>query len=180
MTSNETANPATLGLFGFGMTVILLSIHNMGFFGMDPTILAAAIFLGGIAQVIAGMIEFKRNKMFTATVFTFFGLFWITFATVEIGILGSAEHNALATMFLVFLILTSILFLGPFRSPRSFQLAFLMIVVLLIILTYGAFTGSEIAMQIGGAFGVVTGALAIYIASAEILNEQYQRPVLPL
>ena len=180
MTSEKLANPAPIGLLGFGMTTILLSIHNLGFFGLDATILAVGIFLGGIAQVIAGVIEFMRGSQFTSTVFTFFGLFWITFVVIELGILGVADGTSMATMFLLFLILAFVLFLGTLKSAFALKFAFAMLVLTLLALTLGAYTGFEFLGILGGGLGVITGAAAFYIAAAEILNAQYNKPVLPL
>jgi len=75
---DNTANPAPLGLLGFGMTTILLNIHNAGLFPMDSMILAMGIFYGGMAQVIAGIMEWKKKNTFGTTAFTSYGLFWLT------------------------------------------------------------------------------------------------------
>ena len=74
----KTANPAPLGLMGFGMTTVLLNIHNAGFFPVTGMILAMGLFYGGIAQVIAGILEFKKGNTFGLTAFTSYGLFWMT------------------------------------------------------------------------------------------------------
>ena len=73
-----TANPAPLGLLGFGMTTVLLNIHNAGYFPMNTMILAMGIFFGGMAQVIAGIMEFKKNNTFGATAFPSYGFFWLS------------------------------------------------------------------------------------------------------
>ncbi|HQH12989.1 MAG TPA: acetate uptake transporter, partial [Candidatus Sumerlaeota bacterium] len=75
---DTTANPAPLGLLGFGMTTVLLNIHNAGFFELSPMILAMGIFYGGCAQIIAGVMEWKKNNTFGTTAFTSYGLFWLT------------------------------------------------------------------------------------------------------
>jgi succinate-acetate transporter protein len=180
MASNELANPITLGLYGFALAVILLSIHNLGFFGMDPTIMAAAIFMGGFAQVIAGLMEFKRNSMFTGTVFTLLGLFWIAFGTLQAGALGTPNHTSLSTFFLIFTILVVCMTFATLKSPKSFTITFVLIVLTLVFLTSGAFLEMEILTRIGGAVGIVTGAAAVYIASAEMYAEQYKKQILPL
>ncbi|MEA3458811.1 MAG: acetate uptake transporter, partial [Candidatus Thermoplasmatota archaeon] len=72
------ANPAPLGLMGFGMTTVLLNLHNAGVFGLGTMILAMGIFYGGFAQIIAGILEFKKGNTFGVTAFTSFGLFWIS------------------------------------------------------------------------------------------------------
>ncbi|AIZ56230.1 hypothetical protein Mpt1_c03340 [Candidatus Methanoplasma termitum] len=184
-TSNELANPVTLGLYGFALAVILLSIHNLGYFGMDPTVIMAAIFMGGIAQLIAGLIEMKKNSMFTGTVFTLLGLFWIAFGILQMGALGvislgAPNHTSLSTFFLIFTILVILLTFGTFKLPKSFIITFLLIVVTLVLLTSGAFLEESILTKAGGVVGFLAGAAAVYIASAEIYAEQYKKPILPL
>ena len=76
--SDNLANPAPLGLMGFGMTTVLLNIHNTGMFPISAVILAMGIFYGGIAQIIAGCMEFKKGNTFGTTAFTSYGLFWLT------------------------------------------------------------------------------------------------------
>ena len=180
MTSDNLANPAPLGILGFGLATTLLSVHNLGFYGMDSTILAVAVFMGGIAQMIAGVIEFKRNSMFTATVFSFFGLFWMTFAFVNLGAFGETDATSLATLFLAFLILTAVLFICSLKHDRVFKFTFFMLTVTLLALTAGAFTEEEILTRIGGGTGLITGISALYMACAHLLNDQYQKPMLPL
>src|SRR5438045_5163884 len=75
---DNSANPAPLGLFAFGMTTVLLNLHNAGFFEMNSMILCMGIFYGGTAQVIAGIIEAKKNNTFGLTAFTSYGFFWLT------------------------------------------------------------------------------------------------------
>src|SRR5512136_3301191 len=74
----KLANPAPLGLMGFGMTTVLLNIHNAGFFPVSDMIIAMGLFYGGIAQIIAGLMEFKKGNTFGTTAFTSYGLFWIS------------------------------------------------------------------------------------------------------
>ena len=76
--SDNLANPAPLGLMGFGMTTVLLNIHNAGLFEISAVIMAMGIFYGGIAQIIAGRMEFKKGNTFGTTAFTSYGLFWLT------------------------------------------------------------------------------------------------------
>ena len=67
------ANPAPLGLMGFGMTTFLLNIHNAGFYPVDSMIMAMGLFYGGLAQIIAGIMEFKNGNTFATTAFTSYG-----------------------------------------------------------------------------------------------------------
>mgnify|MGYP006169288203 CR=1 FL=1 len=73
---DTTANPAPLGLFGFGMTTMLLNIHNAGFFELNSMIMGMGIFFGGTQQVIAGIMEWKKGNGFAMAAFTSYGLFW--------------------------------------------------------------------------------------------------------
>jgi len=181
MTSDNLANPGPLGLLGFGMATILLSMSKLGFFDLNAVIFAVALFLGGIAQVFAGLMEYKRNRMFTATVFTFFGMFWILFATMNMGYLGTVETNALVVFYFLLFVLAVVLFLGSRAGgSKVVSLTFLCLVILLAVLTVATYTGEEIIRQWAGAVGIVTGGGAFYIACAEMINEQYKRPVLPL
>src|SRR5690554_4319763 len=84
MEKDMTANPAPLGLLGFGMTTVLLNIHNAGFFPLDAMILAMGLFYGGLAQVIAGIMEWKKNNTFGTTAFTSYGLFWMSFVALKV------------------------------------------------------------------------------------------------
>ena len=79
---DTTANPAPLGLFGFGMTTVMLNLHNAGFIKLTSVILAMGLCYGGIAQVIAGIMEWKKNNTFGTTAFISYGFFWLSFVTL--------------------------------------------------------------------------------------------------
>lgn len=86
------ANPAPLGLMGFGMTTILLNLHNMGLFGISSVIVAMGIFYGGLAQILAGVMEFRKGNTFGTLAFTSYGLFWLSLVFV---IISGVERPAL-------------------------------------------------------------------------------------
>jgi len=94
------ANPAPLGLMGFGMTTILLNLHNAGFFALGSMILAMGTFYGGIAQIIAGILEYKNGNTFGTVAFSSYGLFWLSLVALVvmpgIGWLGVAKPEAAA------------------------------------------------------------------------------------
>ena len=79
---DTSANPAPLGLTGFGMTTVLLNVHNAGFYPNNSMILGMGIFVGGIAQIIAGVLESKKNNTFGTTAFTAYGSFWLSLVTI--------------------------------------------------------------------------------------------------
>ena len=82
---DTTSNPAPLGLLGFGMTTVLLNIHNTGYYALGGMILAMGIFYGGFAQIFAGWMEWKKGNTFGTTAFTSYGLFWLTLVALIVG-----------------------------------------------------------------------------------------------
>ena len=177
------ANPAPLGLLGFGMTTVLLNIHNAGFFPMTSMVLAMGIFYGGIAQLIAGVQEWRVGNTFGATAFTSYGCFWLTF--VGIGALPklgfAADNGASMTAFLVVWgIFTLFMFIGTLRLSRTLQVIFGSAFVLFCLLAYGKATGNEEVIRVAGFEGIFCGASAMYGGLAQILNELYGRTVMPL
>jgi len=74
--NEKLANPAPLGLMGFGMTTVLLNLHNAGFYSLDSMILAMGLAYGGLAQIIAGIMEYRKGNTFGTTAFCSYGLFW--------------------------------------------------------------------------------------------------------
>jgi len=122
---DNTSNPAPLGLLGFGMTTILLNIHNAGFLPLDAMILAMGIFYGGLAQVIAGIMEWKKNNTFGTTAFTSYGLFWLTLVALialpKMGIGSAPTAQAMGCYLFVWGLLTAFLFIGTFKMNRVLQ-----------------------------------------------------------
>lgn len=180
MPTRILANPAPLGLLGFGMTTVLLSFHNLELFPMDVTILALGVFYGGLAQLIAGIMEYKNGNTFGATAFTSYGFFWMAFVLTVLNPFGEANITAEGMFFLLWGILTLFLFIGTLRSAASMKIIFGTLTALFFIIAAGNFTGSEIIPIISGTLGIICGGSAMYRAFGEVINEQYQREVLPL
>jgi len=182
----KLANPAPLGLMGFGMTTVLLNIHNAGFFPLSAMVLAMGIFYGGIAQIIAGIMEFKKGNTFGTTAFTSYGLFWLTLVAIWL-LPGLNNPNAAKTpeaymgWYLIFWgVFTFFMWLGTFRKNRALQFVFLSLTVLFLLLAVRDWTGSTVIGKIAGFEGIVCGLSAIYLAMAEVLNEAKGRTVLPI
>lgn len=182
--TDTSANPAPLGLMGFGMTTVLLNLHNAGLFELNAMILAMGIFYGGIAQVIAGIFESKKNNTFGMTAFTSYGMFWLTLVALivmpQLGIATKASEQAMAWYLLVWGIFTAFLFIGTLRMNFITQFIFGSLTVLFFLLAIGDFTGSAAIKAIAGYEGIICGASAIYSAMAQVLNEIYGREVMPL
>lgn len=181
---DQTANPAPLGLLGFGMTTVLLNIHNAGFFKLGAMIIAMGIFYGGIAQVIAGVMEWKKNNTFGTTAFTSYGLFWLTLVGIlvfpKLGIAEAPTAKTLATYLFMWGLFTFFMFIGTLKLNRALQVVFLSLTVLFFLLAIGDFTGNATIKTIAGYEGIFCGFSAIYAAIAQVLNEVYKKTVLPL
>jgi len=178
------ANPAPLGLMGFGMTTILLNIHNAGFFELDAMILAMGIFYGGLAQVIAGVMEFKKNNTFGATAFTSYGFFWLALVGLNIlPIMGYGEAAgslSMAAFLFMWGLFTFFMFIGTLRINKALQVVFGTLTILFFLLAIGNFTGSSVILTIAGYEGIICGFSAIYAAMAQVLNELYGKEILPI
>jgi len=183
---NLKANPAPLGLMGFGMTTILLNLHNAGIFGLGAMILAMGIFYGGIAQIIAGIMEFKQGNTFGTTAFTSFGLFWLSLVAIlvlpKISWLGIQAPSAFAMAFYLLLwgVFTLFMFFGTLKTNRALQFVFASLALLFFLLAAKDFTGNALIGTIAGYEGIICGASAFYLAMAEVLNAQLNRTVLPV
>ena len=181
---NKLANPAPLGLMGFGMTTVLLNIHNAGFFPLGSMILAMGLCYGGTAQVIAGILEFKKGNSFGLTAFTSYGFFWISLVTLMIlPKLGLAEEPSAPFMgcyLAMWGIFTGFMFVGTLKANRALQTIFGSLTLLFALLAIEHFTGNKLPAHITGFEGIFCGASAIYLAMAEIINEQFGKTVLPI
>jgi hypothetical protein len=181
---DTTANPAPLGLLGFGMTTVLLNLHNAGLYPLGTMILAMGIFYGGLAQIIAGIMEWKKKNTFGTTAFTSYGLFWLTLVGLllmpnhDLG--ESATNGAMIAYFIMWGIFTFVMFIGTLKINRALQVVFLTLALLFFLLAIGDATGNQALKTFTGWEGVFCGASAIYTALAQVLNELYGTTVLPL
>ncbi|MUJ19659.1 acetate uptake transporter [Aliivibrio fischeri] len=182
--SNKLANPAPLGLMAFGMTTVLLNLHNAGFFPLNTAILAMGIFYGGTAQVIAGIMEYKKGNTFGTTAFTSYGFFWLSLVALilmpEMG-LGQATSATFMGWYLsMWGVLTFFLFLGTFNYPRAKQVVFGSLTLLFALLAARDFTGSVVIGHLAGYVGLFCGLSAMYFSMAQVINGEYGRTVLPV
>ena len=181
---DNLANPAPLGLFGFGMTTVLLNLHNAGLYEMNSMILAMGLFYGGIAQVIAGILEYKKNNTFGMTAFISYGFFWLTLVGLifmaKWGWISATPGAALVSYLVVWGIFTLLLFFGTLRINIALQLVFGSLTILFFLLAIGDATKIESITRLAGYEGIVCGSLAIYTGIANLLNEVYGYTVLPL
>jgi len=182
---DSTANPAPLGLFGFGMTTVLLNLHNAGFFGMNTMILAMGLCYGGTAQVIAGIMEWKKKNTFGLTAFTSYGFFWLSLVALlllpKLDAKLATPATALGSYMVVWGLFTFGLFIGTFRLSVALQVVFGTLTLLFALLAIeNLATVSDAFRHFTGYEGIVCGLSAFYTGIAQVLNEVYGRTVLPL
>jgi len=182
---DTTGNPAPLGLLGFGMTTVLLNLHNAGFYELNGMILAMGICYGGIAQVIAGIMEWKKGNTFGTAAFTSYGLFWLSLVTLivlpKLNLSAPADETAMAAYLAMWGLFTGVMFLGTLRLNRALQVVFGTLTILFFLLAYGDFTGAGAGFKhFTGYEGLLCGFSAIYTGLAQILNEVYGKVILPL
>ncbi|HEY3779972.1 MAG TPA: acetate uptake transporter [Fimbriimonadaceae bacterium] len=173
MADNETptttpiANPAPLGLCGFALTTFVLSCANAGFISGPQVVLGLAFFYGGLAQMLAGMWEFKTGNTFGATAFTSYGAFWIALAaTIQFKMIPDA--TSMGFFLLGWTIFTLLMFLASFRTTGALVILFLALLITFALLTAGEF-GVEAGHKLGGYFGILTALIAWYNALAGLL-----------
>ncbi|MEM2108007.1 MAG: acetate uptake transporter [Candidatus Bathyarchaeia archaeon] len=191
--SERLANPAPLGLLGFGLTTVLLNLNNAGLFPLDTMILAMGLAYGGLAQVIVGIMEFKKGNTFGTVAFTSYGLFWWSLVLLLLfpktplltGVAAPTE-TAMAAYFFMWGIFTFAMFFGTLRKNRALQFVFLSLAILFFLLTIRELTGNPVLFgtfslnNLLGVEGVVCGLSAVYLAIAEVLNETYGKTILPI
>lgn len=178
------ANPAPLGLCAFGMTTVLLNLHNAGFFELNSMILAMGIFYGGLAQVIAGVIESKKNNTFGLTAFTSYGFFWLSLVGLivlpKFGWGAPASDSAMAAYLGIWGLFTFGMFFGTLKLNRALQFIFASLTILFFLLAADHATGNAAIGKFAGYEGIICGLSAIYAGIANVLNEVYGKTVLPL
>jgi succinate-acetate transporter protein len=185
---DTTANPAPLGLLGFGMTTVLLNFHNAGFYELNSMILAMGISYGGVAQIIAGIMEWKKGNTFATTAFISYGFFWLSFVTLVLlpkifpnNAVVATNESAVATYLSMWGLFTAVMFIGTFRLNLALQFVFGSLTILFFLLAYGDFFDASIDFKkYTGYEGLVCGFSAIYTGLAQILNELYGKIILPL
>ena len=184
---NKLANPAPLGLLGFGLTTVLLNLVNAGAFSVDTMILAMGIAYGGLAQVIVGIMEFRKGNTFGTVAFTSYGLFWWSLVLLLVlpkisffSGFSAPSPSSMAAYFIMWGIFTFAMFFGTLKANRGLQFVFLSLAILFFMLAAGQYGGGATFTKITGVEGVICGLSAVYVGIAEVLNESYKKTVLPL
>jgi len=177
------ANPAPLGLLGFGMTTMLLNLHNANIIALSGVILAMELCLGGTAQIFAGIMEFRNKNTFGATAFTAYGFFWWSLVLIWTnpfeGIVAT-DATSIGYYLLLWGVFTAFMFIGTLKHNHATQFVFLTLTLLFILLAIGDFTGNTDVKHVAGWIGIICGASAIYNSMAQIINNEFGKRIMPL
>jgi succinate-acetate transporter protein len=179
-------NASPLGLMGFGLTTILLNLVHAEILPSTSlsVILSMGIFYGGIAQIVAGVFEAKQNHTFGATAFLSYGLFWLSFVALNLfpmlGLTPIAPPVALGVYLFLWGVFTAGMSVATFKKNTALQTIFVSLTILFFLLAVSDFTGSTILRRVAGYEGLFCGASAMYLAFAEIINETFDREILPI
>lgn len=181
---DRSANPAPLGLLGFGMTTILLNIHNAGLYANNSMVFSMGIFVGGLAQFVAGLLESKKGNTFGTTAFSAYGFFWLSLVAIwalpKLGIADPANGTAMGFYLALWGLFTLGMFVGTLRLNVALMAVFGTLTILFGLLAIADFSGSATIKTIAGWEGILCGLTAVYAALAQVLNEVYGRTILPL
>ncbi|MGD0241748.1 MAG: acetate uptake transporter [Streptosporangiaceae bacterium] len=179
-------NAAPLGLAGFAVTTFMLSMINAKLVnaGVEPVVFGVALMFGGIAQLIAGTIQFRLGSTFTGVLFTSFGAFWLSLWAIAEFFLKDVPPaqvgHALGLFLYAFGIFTAWLWLASFRTNALVVLSLGLLAATLFVLGVGNYSGSALTIETGGYMGLAVAFLAAYLSCAELCEASYKRSVLPL
>ncbi len=186
-TTAPEANPAALGLVGFGLTTVLLSLINAGILPAagESVVIPLAIAYGGTIQIIAGLLEVRSRNTFGMTAFLSYGAFWWWFALLLMlghnGILDlTGAGTTIGVALLLWGVFTFYMWVSTFKLSRTLFLIFLTLWITFFLLGAGALLAMPQLSQLGGWLGLLCGTLAMYGSFAIVTNATFGRTVVPL
>lgn len=182
---DRTANPTPLGFTGLGLSAVLLSLSYIGLFPVDSMIVSMAIFLGGFAQVFAGLMAWKKGSVFGGTAFCAFGLFWFSLAGLillpAIGWVEAPTPISLASYLFLWGVYTFVMLIATLKlGSKAIMFVFVTLFLLFILLAIVNATGNAGLLVIAGYDGLIMGLAALYTGLGEVLNDAYGRKVVPI
>ncbi|MHB1687499.1 MAG: acetate uptake transporter [Ignavibacteriaceae bacterium] len=181
---DTTANPAPLGLLAFGMTTVLLNLANAGLIGLSSMILAMGVFYGGITQIFAGWMEWKKGNTFGTTAFISYGAFWLTLVYLIVmpkwGGVNAADEGGMVAYLFMWGLFTFVMWIATLKHNKALQVVFFTLFILFWLLAIKDATGNASIGKIAGWEGILCGLSAVYAGLAQVLNETYGKTVLPI
>jgi succinate-acetate transporter protein len=184
--TQATADPGPLGLAAFAMTTFVLSMINADLIGSasEPVVLGLALMYGGLAQLLAGMWEFRAGNTFGATAFTSYGAFWLSFWAFNQffaqDVPKAAVGNTVALYLIAWGIFTAYMWIASMRTTVAISVVFLLLAATFFILGIGNANNSTNLIKVGGWVGIATAAAAWYASFAVVTNSTFGRTILPV
>jgi succinate-acetate transporter protein len=188
MSDYKLANPAPLGLLAFGVSTVILNLHNEGLFALNSMVLAMGIAFGGLAQIIVGIMEYRRGNTFGTVAFASYGFFWWSLVLTLLmpnmsffGAVAPTDSIAMAAYFIMWGIFTFAMFFGTLKTNRALQFVFMSLAILFFMLAARELLGNPLWFSlITGVEGIICGSSAIYLGIAEVINEANDKTILPI
>lgn len=176
MTEQKRANPAPLGLSGFALTTLVLSAFNAGLITQGVSVvLGLAAFYGGLAQLLAGILEWRAGNTFGYTAFFTYGAFWEWYFLTASGFFGNVTPQAIGLVLIAFGIFTLVMWFGTFKSNLGLFTTFLLLWITFFLLGIGLMTGNTGLIHAGGYVGILTAIAAWYTGLAMVVSESLGR-----
>ena len=180
------ADPAPLGLAGFALTTFVLSFFNAGILDKkgEPIVLGLALAYGGVAQLLAGMWEFRKGNTFGATAFSSYGAFWLSYwafvAFFAKDVPATTLGKAVGLYLIGWGIFTAYMWIASFRTTAAVMLVFLLLTVTFFLLGIGNTSGTASIVKLGGWVGILTAVAAWYASFAAVANFTFGREMVPV
>ena len=181
---DTTSDPGALGLFGFSLTTFLLNMSNAGVFPMTSIVFSMGILYGGIAQIIAGIFEWYKNRLFPSVVFISFGFFWISlimiFILSALGIAPPPDDEGMGFYLFIWGSMSFVFMISSLKRPKVIFFMFVTVVLLFWLLAIEKWTNSAKVGKAAGIVGIICSLLSFYNGAAEMINEAFETTVLPM
>jgi uncharacterized protein len=180
------ADPAPLGLAALALTTLVFSVFNAGLLDRtgEPVVLGLAVAYGGLAQLLAGMWEFRRGNTFGTMAFASYGAFWLSYWALQQFLIkqipAGEVGNATALFFITWAIFTALLWIASVRTTAAVSVTLALLAVMFLLLGIGDAGAHTELVKIAGWFGIATAAAGLYAAFAALINSTYERTLLPL
>jgi succinate-acetate transporter protein len=182
---DRSANPSPIGFTGLGLSATLLSLSYIGLYPVDSMIVSMAVFLGGFAQVFAGIMAWWKGGIFGGTAFCAFGLFWFSLAGLilmpALGWIEAPEPISLAAYLFFWGVYTFFMMIASLKlDSKAIMFVFVALFVLFILLAIVNATGSTSLLVVAGYVGLILGLSSLYTALAIVINDAFGRTVAPI
>lgn len=182
MTDTKFANPGALGLVAFGMTTLLVMFYDFTARPTEALAWGMMVFVGGLLQLLVGMMEYRNGNTFGTVAFSAYGAFWMSFAFMNVtraaGYAGP-DAGAQAMYFFVWFLLTLTLFFGTLNTTRTLQAVFGLLAVVFLGLAIGTVLENPDVIKVSAAIGMVLGLVAMYTGLGQAVNEASGKELLP-